>query len=194
MLFPKLKFLAKVSVYKISVVIVLFAFIINIPINLSRQAISVSFKIGSNTTTLLQTYGNILNDCIFLSLNYILIINIDLLFYFILKGPSVYTKDQIFTYSVVGANVFRDLILMIIEIILNIILVVLLKRFVQKKFRITINNQQEDIDNRNDSNKNKNKAIKNTAIIAVIMGFLSILSHLGTFMVKTKNYFFNIFS
>jgi len=61
-LYPKLKFLAKVSVYKISVVIFLFAFIINIPINLSRQAITVPFKIGSNTTTLLQTYGNILDD------------------------------------------------------------------------------------------------------------------------------------
>jgi len=77
---------------------------------------------------------------------------------------------------------------MIIEIILNIILVVLLKRFVQKKLRITINNQQEDVDNRNDSNKNKNKAIKNTAIIAVIIGFLSVLLHLVTFMVKIKNF------
>jgi len=77
---------------------------------------------------------------------------------------------------------------MIIEIILNIILVVLLKRFVQKKLRITINNQQEDVDNRNDSHRNKNKAIKNTAIIAVIMGFLSVLLHLVTFMVKIKNF------
>jgi len=74
---------------------------------------------------------------------------------------------------------------MIIEIILNIILVVMLKRF---------NNQQEDVDNRNDSHKNKNKAIRNTAIIAVIMGCLSVLLHLVTFMVKIKNYFFNIFS
>jgi len=120
----------------------------------------------------------------------ILIIIIDLFFFTILKGPSVYTKNQIFTYSVVGANVFRDLILMIIEIILNIILVVLLKRFVQKKLRITINNQQEDVDNRNDSHRNKNKAIKNTAIIAVIMGFLSVLLHLVTFMVKIKNFLY----
>jgi len=121
-------------------------------------------------------------------------INIDLLFFFILKGPSVYTKNQIFTYSVVGANVFRDFILMIIEIILNIILVLLLKRFVQKKLKVSVNNQQEDDDKRNDINKNKNKAIRNTAIIAVIMGFLSVLLHLVTFMVKIKNYFFNIFS
>ncbi len=99
-----------------------------------------------------------------------------------LKGPSVYTKNQIFALSVVGVNVFRDFGLMIIEIILNIILVVLLKRFMEKKLQISTNqNGHGEVVNKNI--KIRDKAIINNVIIAVIMGILSVILHLATFSV-----------
>jgi hypothetical protein len=56
-LYPRLKFLAKVSVYKISAVILLICVVINIPINLGKQVVKERFNLGSNTTLVLETYG-----------------------------------------------------------------------------------------------------------------------------------------
>ncbi len=57
---PKLKFLAKVSAYKIGALIMLFALIMNLPVDLSRQVVNTSFKIDSNVTTVLYTYGKLI--------------------------------------------------------------------------------------------------------------------------------------
>ncbi len=57
---PKLSFLAKHSVYKISVIMLIISFVMNIPINMSRQTIAKSFKINSNETLILETFGKIM--------------------------------------------------------------------------------------------------------------------------------------
>jgi len=57
MLYPRLTFLAKVSVYKISAVILLICVVVNMPINLGKQVVKERFNLGSNTTLVLETYG-----------------------------------------------------------------------------------------------------------------------------------------
>jgi len=59
MLVPRLKFLSKVSVYKVAMMLAVFSCVINLPINLSRQAFKSELKIDSNATTVLYSYGKI---------------------------------------------------------------------------------------------------------------------------------------
>jgi len=61
MLVPSLKFLSKISVYKVAVLLAFFSCVINLPINLSRQAFKAELKIDSNVTTILYSYGKISN-------------------------------------------------------------------------------------------------------------------------------------
>ena len=60
-LYPKLKFLAKASIYKIALTITVFSVFLNIPINMGRQVTKVPFKIESNETTILETIGKKFN-------------------------------------------------------------------------------------------------------------------------------------
>jgi len=57
MLYPKLKLMAKTSVYKISTFLLVLCCFVNIPTIISRQNIKVEFRIDSNTTTVLYTFG-----------------------------------------------------------------------------------------------------------------------------------------
>jgi len=57
-LYPKLKLFAKTSISRISLGILAFCFIINIPINLSRDVVKIPLKIESNKTTIFEAYGN----------------------------------------------------------------------------------------------------------------------------------------
>jgi len=73
MLYPKLTFMAKTSVYKISTFLFVLCCFVNIPTIISRQNIKVEFKINSNTTTVLYAFGkpkncleNYLKDSYFL--------------------------------------------------------------------------------------------------------------------------------
>jgi len=59
MLVPRLKFLSKVSLYKVAVFLAFFSCVINLPINMSRQAFKSELKIDSNSTTVLYSYGKI---------------------------------------------------------------------------------------------------------------------------------------
>ena len=54
----KFKFVAKTSVKKITLAILAFSVLINIPINLGRQVTKLPFRIESNETIYLETYGN----------------------------------------------------------------------------------------------------------------------------------------
>ncbi len=56
-LHTRLKFLAKTSIFKIIFFIFIFCVILNIPINLGRSVINRSFKIQSNFTTIVGSYG-----------------------------------------------------------------------------------------------------------------------------------------
>lgn len=58
LIYPKLKLFRKTPVNRIAFVMLVFCFIINIPIILSRGIIKVPFKIESNETELLETYGS----------------------------------------------------------------------------------------------------------------------------------------
>jgi len=59
MLYPKLKFMAKASVYKIAALLLFFCCLVNIPTVISRQNFKVEFKIDSNATTSLYILGKI---------------------------------------------------------------------------------------------------------------------------------------
>ncbi len=59
MLYPKLKFMAKASVYKIAALLLFSCCLVNIPTIISRQNFKVEFKIDSNATTSLYTFGKI---------------------------------------------------------------------------------------------------------------------------------------
>ena len=65
-LYPKWKFLVKTSINKIALVMIIFCVLVNVPINLGRQVIKTTFRIESNATTTLETYGKKLkkNSCI----------------------------------------------------------------------------------------------------------------------------------
>jgi len=58
MLYPRLKFLSKTSIYVVSLFIFIFSVVINVPINLSRTIVKTPFQIGSNSTSVLATYGD----------------------------------------------------------------------------------------------------------------------------------------
>ncbi len=58
MLYPRLKFLSKTSIYVVSLFIFIFSVVINVPINLSRTIVKTRFQIGSNSTSVLATYGD----------------------------------------------------------------------------------------------------------------------------------------
>jgi hypothetical protein len=96
------------------------------------------------------------------------------------KGTSVYVKNQIFQIALFASNFIRDLLLAVIEIGLNIVLIVLLKRYFDMKKRRSVSAGQ-------DSDKlsaNNNKKIKwQNSVIALILCSLSSVQHCLTFSV-----------
>jgi len=93
------------------------------------------------------------------------------------QGPSIYTKNRIFSWLIVVVNFFRDVVLMIIEIVLNAIVIILLKQYMDRKLRLSTQTQESD------KGIKKDKTMRNNIIIAVIRGFLSVILHIITFMV-----------
>jgi hypothetical protein len=83
---------------------------------------------------------------------------------------------------VVVANILADVVTVAIEIAFNIIVIVLLKRYNDRKNRLTAN-QQAQPEEAKKSNK-KTKAERNSIMIVVIMSLLSTVLHLLAFMVK----------
>ncbi len=70
---------------------------------------------------------------------------------------------------------------MIIEIVLNVIVIILLKQYMDRKLRLsTLTQDRKESDKRN----KKDKTMRNNLIIAVIRGFMSIILHIITFMVN----------
>ncbi len=70
---------------------------------------------------------------------------------------------------------------MIIEIVLNVIVIILLKQYMDRKLRLSTQTQdRKESDKRN----KKDKTMRNNLIIAVIRGFMSIILHIITFMVN----------
>ena len=122
---------------------------------MGRDVISIYPKIDSNVTTKLTYYG-----------------------------PSAYTKSPLFLITLFLANGFRDFILVIIDIVLNIYLAVKLRQFFKKKKEITdksltTKRQSEPVKTKFKLTKSE---IKNT-ITTFVMSAFSILQHLVTFMV-----------
>jgi len=96
----------------------------------------------------------------------------------ILKGGSIFTSNPIFNISIFAANAIRDVFLLIIEIALNVVVIILHKRYTDRKNKFST--VQHNI---NEKNKKINK--KNI-IIAVVLGFMSLLLHIFTFSVTLK--------
>ncbi len=96
------------------------------------------------------------------------------------KGTSIYAKNQIFQIALFAANTIRDLLLAVVEIGLNIILIVLLKRYFDMKKRHSVSAGQ----NPDKLSANNNTKIKwQNSVIALILCSLSFVQHCLTFCV-----------
>jgi hypothetical protein len=79
---------------------------------------------------------------------------------------------------IISANFIRDLVTMLLEIVFNISLIILLKKYVARRNRI--------ISTRSNENNNNNTELKNGAIALILCSFSTVI-HAATFSV----YFFN---
>ncbi len=84
--------------------------------------------------------------------------------------------------SVVVANLLSDVVAVTIEITFNIVVIVLLKRYMDRK-NILSANQQAQPEVAKKTNK-KTRAERNSILIAVIMSLLSTVLHVVAFMVN----------
>ena len=97
------------------------------------------------------------------------------------------TKNPIFLITLLLANGFRDFILVIIDIVLNIYLAIKLRQFFKKKKIITDKSLKKEERKVTKKMKLSMSEVKNTITTFVLSSF-SIIQHLVTFMVL-----FNLF-
>ena len=105
----------------------------------------------------------------------------------IIKGASKYTENTLFLIILLITNGFRDFILLIIDLGLNIYLAMKMKQFFDKKMAIKYKSEQQKPNKNRQPRKKKAKKlstseVKNT-ITTIALSFFSILQHILTFMV-----------
>ncbi len=100
-----------------------------------------------------------------------------------IKSKSKYTKNSIFLITVLFSNGFRDFILVLIDIGMNIYLGVKLREFLIKKEQIlSMSIRTQSDDKKTDKGKISRNEIKNT-ITTFVLSLFSIIQSLVIFMV-----------
>jgi hypothetical protein len=57
---PRMNFLGRFSIKKIAFVAFVLSLLVNVPVNVGRELQKKAFRIESNKTTILRTYGKII--------------------------------------------------------------------------------------------------------------------------------------
>ena len=103
----------------------------------------------------------------------------------VIKGASKYTENTLFLIILLIANGFRDFILLIIDVALNIYLTVKMREFFKRKIAITTQRQKSNknvLPRKKKTKKLSMAEVKNT-ITTIALSSFSILHHILTFMV-----------